>query len=72
MRDLGGIKIVAALLAVVAALVAEQSSERWWIVTMPSGNREFYHGLASYIPLLLIFIGVATVTYKVIVRALSR
>jgi hypothetical protein len=66
------IEIVAALFALVAAIAAEQYSEKWWIVTTPSGNREFYHGPASYIPLLVIFIGVATVTYKVIVRVFSR
>jgi len=66
------VKIVAALFALVAAIAAEQFSEKWWIVTTPSGNREFYHGPASYIPLLLIFIGVATVTYKVMVRVCCR
>lgn len=72
MRSRGEIKIVAVLVALVAAIAAEQYCEKWWIVATPSGNREFYHGPASYIPLLVIFIGVGTVTYKVIVRVFSR
>jgi hypothetical protein len=47
------VKIVAILAGFMAA---EQYCEIWWTVTTPSGNREIYHGLASY---LLLFAGPA-------------
>ena len=66
------IKGLAAILSLLLAAVAEHYAERLWVVTMPSGVREFYHGPASYLSLLVVFIAVAVAVYKISVRILMR
>lgn len=63
---------IAGVVAFLAAIAIEQYCERWFIVTTPSGLRETYHGPASYILSLLIFLTVAFATFKLLVRILSR
>lgn len=66
------IKGLAATLSLLLASVAEHYAERLWVVTMPSGNRETYHGLESYMSLLVVFVAVAIIVYKLSVRVLMR
>lgn len=64
--------MLAAVVAIAVAVAAALYCERWFVVTTPSGNREFYHGFASYFPLMTIFAVVAFMVYSLIVRILSR
>jgi len=66
------IKGLAAILSLLLAAVAEHYAERLWVVTMPSGGREFYHGPLSYLSLVIVFIAVAIVVYKLTIRILTR
>jgi hypothetical protein len=66
------IKGLAATLSLLLAAVAERYAERLWVVTMPSGGREFYHGPWSYLSLLAVFIAVAIIVYKLSVHILTR
>lgn len=66
------VKTLAVVVAIVTAVAAALYCERWFIVTTPSGNREFYQGFASYFPLTAIFAFVAFTVYRLIVRILSR
>ena len=72
MRSSNVIKGVVALLSLLLAAVAEQYAERLWVVTMPSGNREFYHNTVSHLSLVIVFFAVAIVEYKLGVRILTR
>ncbi len=51
----------AVLLSLSLALIAEQYFERLWVVAMPSGNREIYHGPESVISSILLFGAAAVV-----------
>lgn len=66
------IKGVVAVVSLLLAVVAEQCAERLWVVTMPSGNREFYHSPVSHLSLVIVFVSVAIVAYKLGVRILTR
>ena len=66
------IKGLSAILSLLLATVAEQYTERLWVITMPSGLRELYHGPESYLSVLIVFIAVAVVVYKLSVRILMR
>jgi len=63
---------LAVLSSLCLAAIAEQCFERLWVVTMPSGNREIYHGSVSIISSILLFGAVAVVIYKVTIRAFKR
>ena len=66
------IKGLAAILSLLLAALAEHYAERLWVVTMPSGGREFHHGPWSYLSLLVVFIAVATIVYRLSVHILMR
>jgi len=66
------IKSFAVLLSLSLAAIAEHYFERLWVITMPSGNREIYHGLASVLSSILVLIVVAVVTYMLTIRIFKR
>ena len=72
MKNAKRVKALAVVVAVFASIAATVYCEKLFIVTMPSGNRELYHGFASYFGLFGIFVVVAIATYKVFVRLLHR
>jgi hypothetical protein len=61
-------KIVAVVVAVVAAIALEHYFERWWSVSIRSGNLESYHALLSFV----ILFGVTFAICKLLFRFLSR
>jgi hypothetical protein len=66
------IKGLAAILSLLLAALAEHYAEQLWVVTMPSGNREFYHSPVSHLSLVIVFFAVAIVVYKLGVRILTH
>ena len=72
MRNPKRTRIAAGIAALMVAIAVEQYCERWWIVKTPSGNREFYHGLESYVTLLVLTAAVVAIVYRALVRVLSR
>lgn len=61
-------KIVSAVVAVIAALALEHYFEKWWSVSIRSGNLEFYHALLSFV----ILFGITFAICKLLFRFLSR
>ena len=66
------IKSFAVLLSLSLAVIAEHYFERLWVITMPSGNREIYHGPASVLSSILVLVVVAIITYMLTIRIFKR
>jgi hypothetical protein len=67
------VRPVALIAALILATVAEQFTERLWVTKIPGGNEyEFYHGPLTYPSLVIVFITVAVVVFKITSRMLTR
>jgi hypothetical protein len=65
-------KTVSVAVAGVAAIALELYFERWWSVSIQSGNLEFYHAPLSFVILFGVTFAICNLLFRLLVPANGR